>query len=76
MQVKVKVKKDKVEQTIADQDKKDERKLRVVPTMPSLMNLFDAEHNEMFDEVTSLREVSEQPTLESQGSFELDDEIG
>ena len=76
MQVKVKVKKDKVEQIIPDQDKKNERKLRVVPTMPSLMNLFDTEHNEMFDEVTSLREVSEQPTLESQGSFELDDEIG
>ena len=64
MQVKVKVKKDKVEQTIPDRDK-DKRKLRVIPTLPSLMNLFDAGHNEIFDEVSSLKEVSEQPTIES-----------
>ena len=44
--------------------------------MPKLMNLFDTRNNEIFDEVASLGEISEQPTLESQDSLEFDDEIG
>ena len=78
MQVTAKVKTDKIEQSIVeDADKLAKRSSpRVVPAMPKLSELLDMGTTEIFDEVESLKEASEFPTLESNGSFELDDEIG